>query len=168
MTWATHHRRDTVLHDVMTAADIRRDGALLWSEVEGAGEAFGSPTDLLLALQMRWHTRLSGAIERQLTEQPWDIPGAVVHAWRHLAAEMPGVRMILDAHADEEVMRTARRKEWQLLATASGLTGFEDVAAVRTGQRVEQRARSVSVVKTTAQRTEGRTLLSRVRNALAA
>ncbi|MGH3366759.1 MAG: hypothetical protein ACRDOY_06115 [Nocardioidaceae bacterium] len=168
MTWATHHRRDTVLHDVMTAADTRRDGALLWSEVEGAEEAFDTPTDLLLAVQMRWHTRLSGAIERQLTEQPWDIPGAVVHAWRHLASEMPGVRMILDAHADDDAMRTARRKEWQLLATASGLSGFDDVAAPQRGHEVEQRARSVTVVKTAPERRKGQTVMSRVWHTVAA
>lgn len=192
MTWDANHRRDsarhhsarrdtarhdparhdTVLHDVMALADTRRDGRLPWDEIPGTEEAFGAPGDLLGALQMRWHTRLSGAIERELTEQPWDLPLAVVHAWRGLSAQMPGVRAILDAHAEDDSMQRARRKEWRLLASASGLTAMDDPAAVRIGQDVEQRARTVTVVsdETTSHRVTHRDsgLLSRIRHALAA
>ncbi|MDQ4008655.1 MAG: hypothetical protein M3211_11215 [Actinomycetota bacterium] len=171
MTWEAH-RRDEVLREAMTIADRRRDGALPWADLDGARKAFGQPAELVGALQMRWHTRLSGAIERELTEQPWDLQQAVVHAWRGLAADMPGVRAILDAEADEEFMRRARRKEWTLLATASGLTGMADPQAVRIGQEVEQRARAVTVQKTLpaaepTHRADGG-WLTRLRHALAA
>ena len=33
-------------------------------DVEGVGEAFADELDLLGALQLRWHTRLAGHIER--------------------------------------------------------------------------------------------------------
>ena len=169
MTWDAQHRRDSVLRDVMTAADTRRDGTLPWGDVAGTEAAFGTPEELVAALQMRWHTRLSGAIERELTEQPWDLERAVVHAWRGLCADMPGVRAVLDAHAEEPAMQRARRKEWTLLATASGLTGMADAEAARVGQQVERRARTIRVEKTVpAQEREARGWLTRLRHALAA
>ena len=168
MTWDARQRRDTVLRELMTVAETRRDGRLPW-DTAGAEQAFGTPAELLGALQMRWHTRLSGAIERELTEQPWDLGQAVVHAWRALAGDMPGVRAILDAHADEPAMQRARRKEWVLLATASGLTGMDDPAAVRIGRDVEQRARSISVQRPALGEEPARAgWLTRLRHALAA
>jgi hypothetical protein len=169
MTWDAYHRRDTVLQDVMTVADTRRDGTLPWAEVNGTEAAFGTPADLLGALQMRWHTRLSGAIERQLNEEPWDLEQAVVHAWRGLAADMPGVRAILDAYADEPAMQRARRKQWVLLASASGLAAMDDPQAVGIGREVERRARAVRVDKTApAHVAPSRGWLTRLRHALAA
>jgi hypothetical protein len=171
MTWYAHQRaertRSSVLQDVMAFAETRRDGHLPWTDVAGTQDAFGTPADLLGALQMRWHARLSGAIERELTEQPWDLPQAVLHAWRALRAEMPGVRAILDAHADEEAMQRARRKEWVLLASASGLSAVDDPTALRIGRQVEERARAVTVV-TSAPAPRGGGWFSRIRHALAA
>jgi hypothetical protein len=168
MTWDARQRRDMVLREVMTVAETRRDGHLPW-ETAGAEQAFGTPAQLLGALQMRWHTRLSGAIERELTEQPWDLGQAVVHAWRGLAADMPGVRAVLDAHADEPAMQRARRKEWVLLATASGLTGMDDPEAAPIGYEVEQRARSITVQKPAhGKHPAAQGWLSRLRHALAA
>jgi hypothetical protein len=171
MTWYANQRADrtrsSVLQDVMEFAETRRDGHLPWTEVAGTQEVFGTPADLLGALQMRWHTRLSGAIERELTEQPWDLPQAVLHAWRALRAEMPGVRAILDAYADEEAMQRARRKEWVLLASASGLAAMDDPEAVRIGQQLEERARAVTV-ETSAPAPRSGGLIGRIRHALAA
>lgn len=168
MTWDAHHRREAALQQVMALADTRRDGSLPWAELPGVEGAFGAPADLLGALQMRWHTRLSGAIERELAEQPWDLEQAVVHAWRGLCADMPGVRALLDAHADEPAMRRARPKEWRLLATASGLTGMDDSEAVRIGRGVEQRARLVTVQTAVPERPPPQGWLSRLRHALVA
>jgi hypothetical protein len=92
-----------------------------------------------------------------------------VHAWRGLAADMPGVRAILDAHAQEPAMQRARRKEWVLLATASGLAGMDDPRAARIGHGVEQRARSITVHKPAAgEEPAPQGWLSRLRHALAA
>lgn len=168
MTWDAYHRRDSVLHEVMIVADDRRDGVLPWSDVAAADAVFDTPEDLLGALQMRWHTRLSGAIERELTEQPWDLERAVVHAWRALAGAMPGVRAVLDAHSDHgAAMQRARRKEWALLATASGLAAMDDAAAVRLGREVETRARAVTIQHDDVRPTR-RGWLTRLRHALAA
>ncbi|MPZ63043.1 MAG: hypothetical protein GEU93_17485 [Propionibacteriales bacterium] len=165
MTWDAYHRREDVLGRVMRLADRRRDGVIPWAETAGADAAFGNPTDLLRALHMRWHTRLSGAFERELHEQPWDLEQVVVHAWRQTAAEMPGVRAILDAHGDDEAMHPARRKDWILLATASGAAGIDDPRAPEIGRAVEDRAREVVVDKTPPVRD---TWIARLKHVLAA
>ena len=100
MTWVEHHHRDQALHAVTELADRRRDGLLPWDEIADAEAAFGSPADLLTTLQMRWYTRLSGAIESVLGDQPADLEQGVVHAWRYSAADLPGIRAILDANLD--------------------------------------------------------------------
>jgi len=182
MTWDAFHRREAVTQAAMELAEQRRDGALAWAELPEAEAAFGSQERLLQALQMRWHTRLAGAIEHELTKEPVDLEAGVVHAWRRCAARMPGLRALLDAHAgpaagpdagiDTGPLRTARRKEWMLLASASGVAALDDPAAATLGERIERRARSVVV--DTAQPTikhpahRGNSLLRRIRHALAA
>ena len=100
------------------------------------------------ALQLRWHTRLAGRIERVLSDQPMDLEAAVVRAWQETAAEMPGVRMVLDRLRDEPLdeamgraMAKAARKEHVLLAVMSGRGGLGDELAVRVGEDIERRAR---------------------------
>ena len=70
----------------IAAADARRDG-LLPMDVDGVAETFADELDLLGALQLRWHTRLAGRIERELM-RPADATSsdAVVTAWRATAA----------------------------------------------------------------------------------
>lgn len=164
MAWAEFHRREAVLRTAMDLAEQRRDGVLAWEELPDATAAFGTPDRLLSALQMRWHTRLAGAIERELAEQPADLERRVVHAWRRCAATMPGVRAVLDAHADR--LSGARQKDWRLLASAAGKAGLDTPGAARIGEQIERRARAVTVDMTAA--TSRRTLLRRIRHALAA
>ena len=85
MTWTSFHRRGDILRDVIAAADLRRDGVLPM-DVDGVAETFGDDLDLLAALQLRWHTRLAGRIEREQMNQPMDLEHAVV---RRLAARPP-------------------------------------------------------------------------------
>ena len=63
MTWDAFHRRGEVLRNVLEHAETHRDGALPM-ELPGVAETFGDELTLLGALQLRWHTRLAGAIER--------------------------------------------------------------------------------------------------------
>lgn len=143
MAWEAFHRRQAVVRATMHLAEKRRDGVLPWHEVPDAAATFGTRERLVSALQMRWHTRLAGAVERELAEQPADLERRVVHAWRQCAAAMPGVRAVLDAHAG--VLSEARRKEWRLLASAAGRAGIDSPGAARVGERIEQRARAVTV-----------------------
>ncbi|MEP6665245.1 MAG: hypothetical protein ABJA81_02250 [Nocardioidaceae bacterium] len=145
MTWVDHHRRDEALRIVIELADARRDGLLPWDEIPDAATVFGTTTDVLRALQMRWCTRLAGSIDTVLADQPMDLEQAVVHAWRYTAADLPGVRAILDANLEHPAIATARHKDHVLLATAAGRAGLEDAAAIRIGRAIEDRARGITV-----------------------
>jgi hypothetical protein len=141
MTWDAYHRRDAALRSAIAVIDRRRDGQLPWREVDAARSAFDAPTDLLLALQMRWHTRLAGHVDRILADQPMDLRSAVIEAWRAATADLPGVRAVLDAHEEEPALRTAQTKELAYLASAAGLGDLTDPAALRLGRKIRSDAR---------------------------
>lgn len=148
MTWDTFHRRGEVLRTVLEHAETYRDGVLPM-ELPGVKETFGNELTLLGTLQLRWHTRLSGAIERELMGRPVDLETAVLEAWRATAAELPGVRMILDDAAASpssaeiaEVLEKARRKDWTLMAAMAGRAAPADRSAARLGREIERRARA--------------------------
>jgi hypothetical protein len=147
MTWNAFRSRGEILRDVTAAADDRRDGTLPW-DVAGVPAAFADELDLLGALQLRWHTRLAGRIERELMGQPLDLELAVVTAWRAAAHELPGIRAILDRHREEPLdgemagaMATATAKEHELLAVMAGRATLDDPRAARVGAEIEARAR---------------------------
>lgn len=173
MTWNTHHSRGAILRDVEDAVNMRQDG-LLPTDVEGVAEAFGDELDLLGALQLRWHTRLAGQIERALMEQPMDLEAAVVRAWHQTASAMPGVRAVLDHYrvepTDDEMgaaITKAVAKEHILLAVMSGRGGLDDGLAARVGADIEDRARlSYDTFEVPAARQPS--ILDRIRAALAA
>lgn len=148
MTWTAFHNRGEILRTVIATADDRRDG-ILPMDVAGVAETFGDELALLGALQLRWHTRLAGRIERELMNQPMDLEQAVVTAWRGTRDEMPGVRQIVDHYRAEptdaamaEAMARATAKEQIMLAAMSGRASVQDASAVRVGEAIEQRARS--------------------------
>ena len=148
MTWSSVHRRGEILRTVTETADARRDGVLPL-DVEGVTETFRDELDLLGALQLRWHTRLSGRIERELVNQPMDLEKAVVAAWHATADEMPGVRLVLDHHRQHPVddamaraMGKATVKERSLLAVMAGRANAQDEeSAARVGAGIENLAR---------------------------
>ncbi len=173
MTWTAFHRRGEVLRTVVEIADQRADGELPLY-VAGVEETFADATDLLGALQLRWHTRLAGRIERELMAQPMDLERAVVTAWHRTADEMPGVRAVLDHHLehplDEGMARaaaTAAAKEHVLLAVMAGRGGPDDAASVTVGARIEARARE-SYVPVPALVDQQHSILHRLKAALAA
>lgn len=148
-TWDSFHRRGEVLRAVVDEANARRDGVLP-TELPGVAETFGDDVSLLAALQLRWHTRLAGRIERALMDQPMDLEASVIDAWRRTAEELAGVRMILDASSAHpssekvaEVLETAHRKDWTLMAAMAGKAGIGDAAAPRVGEAIEQKARAL-------------------------
>jgi len=147
MTWTSFHRRGEILRDVIASADRRRDGHLPM-EVPGVAETFDDELALLGALQLRWHTRLAGRIERELMGQPLDLEAAVVGAWRTTAEELPGIRAVLDREQDAprsgpvaEALAKVSVKERTLLAMMAGLASSPGEAAVRAGAEIEERAR---------------------------
>lgn len=147
MTWKSFHNRGEILRTVIATANVRRDG-ILPMDVPGVRETFGDELTLLASLQLKWHTRLAGHIERELMTQPLDLPGAVEAAWGAAAADLPGVRAILDHYRAEpldtamaEAMTKATAKEHMLLATMAGKSSVADVSAVPVGAALERRAR---------------------------
>ncbi|MFL6060456.1 MAG: hypothetical protein ACJ72E_04420 [Marmoricola sp.] len=152
MTWNAFHHRGEILQTVIETADARRDGVLP-TDVPGITETFHNDLDLIGALSMKWHARLSGNIERELMAQPMDLEAAITHAWRKTSQESPGIRMILDRYTtsptDPEMaaaMAKAQEKEWLKLASAAGLANDESAAAARAGERVTRNARTGAVV----------------------
>ena len=148
MTWTTFRNRGEILRAVIATADDRRD-ATLPMDVDGVAETFGDELTLLGALQLRWHTRLAGQIERELLAQPMELEDAVVAAWHATADELPGVRAVLDRQrtdpstpATAEATAKATTKEHLLLAMMAGRVSTPDAAGVRVGAEIEDRARA--------------------------
>ena len=148
MTWDAFHRRGEVLRTVVEVANSRRDGVLP-TELPGVAETFEDESELVAALQLRWHTRLAGRIERALCEEPAQLETAVLTAWRRTASDLPGVRAILDASTEHpvddrmaEALTRANRKDWVLMAAMAGQAGTADAAAARLGRKLEEKARA--------------------------
>jgi hypothetical protein len=184
MTWTSHHRRADVLRDVVRALDERalaRDTetpVALPMDVEGVAETFGDELSLLGALQLRWHTRLAGRIDRHLSDQPLDLGGAVALAWLEAAEDMPGIRAVLDHHAAhptsaemERAMAVATAKEHEMLALMAGRASAPGPAAQRVGRSIEAGARTSYVPGGRSRRTSvdrPTSLVRRIRAVLAA
>jgi hypothetical protein len=151
MSWTAFHSRGETLHAVIDTANARLDGVLPM-QVPGVAQHFTDEIDLIGALLLRWHARLSGNIERALTREPMDLETAVAMAWRTTAEQQPGVRLVIDRCIESpgttemaEAMERARTREWIRLATAAGLASDEGPAAIEAGRRVEELAREALV-----------------------
>ena len=148
MTWKTFHRRGDILRSVIAVVDTRRDG-LLPMDLDGVAETFGDELTLLAALQLKWHTRLAGRVDRALTSQPLDLDDAVVAAWRATATDLPGVRDVLDHYREHPLddamavaMAKATRKEHMMLAMMAGRCSVGDEGGAPIGAALEERARA--------------------------
>ncbi|WP_109509589.1 hypothetical protein [Nocardioides speluncae] len=174
MTWDAFHSRGEVLREVIATANARRDGNLPL-DVAGVTEKFDDDLALLGAMQLRWHTRLAGHIERHLMSQPMDLEAAVIAAWHTTYDELPGVRIIVDSYTsnptDERMataMRTAQSKERMLLGVMSGKSGLDEDVAARVGETIETKAREGLQSVQVEERTTQVSILDRIRAALAA
>ncbi len=148
MSWKTFHNRGEILRDVVDTANTRADGVLPM-DVVGVAENFKDELDLIGALVLKWSARLSGNVERALAEEPVDLESAVVTAWRTTAEQLRGLRMVLDHYTAnpsspemDRAMGRSQAWEWGRLAAAAGLSSGVGGAAVETGHRVEERART--------------------------
>ncbi|HXH80243.1 hypothetical protein [Nocardioides sp.] len=175
MTWNSHHRRGEILRTVIAEADARQDGCLPM-DVNGVAETFGDEHTLLGALQLRWHTRLAGRIERELMSQPMDLEAAVIAAWHSTASELPGILAIIDHYRAEPVddemaaaMEVSTGKEHHLLAVMAGRSSASDAPSARVGAEIAQRARTRHApAARTLTRPAPSTLVERIRAVLTA
>lgn len=152
MTWNAFHNRGDVLRTAMETANVRQDGTLPM-DLPGVSDFFRDELDLLAAMMLKWHARLSGQVERELMQQPLDLEHAVACAWRRTSNEMPGVRKIIDEYtanpsddAMSAALNRAQEREWWKLAAAAGASNDESQAAARAGARVEEVARALTSV----------------------
>jgi hypothetical protein len=182
MTWNTYHRRGEVLQTVVETTEARRDGRLPL-DLPGVAETFRDELDLLGALHLKWHARLSGNIERALMNQPLDLADAVAQAWRRTSDELTGIRLVLDHYSEQptgpemaRALAKASEKEWAGLASAAGLASDAGAQAVRVGRSVADRGRSadpaLAARAVSAPRTidepDSRSLVERIKAALVA
>jgi len=123
MTWDAYNRRKETLRDLLAIADRRRDLTLteLLDTVDEGRNAFANETELLFDLQMAWFQRLSGQLDRLVTESAESPELMAVTAWVNTAAEMPGARALLDDHIHETVLAKAFAKEQAFLAASAGV-----------------------------------------------
>ncbi|MDT0201827.1 hypothetical protein [Nocardioides sp. AE5] len=149
MTWEAFHSRGDVLRRVFAEVAIRRDGRLPM-DLPGVAETFRDELDLLGALQLRWHTRLHGQLERQLHLEPMDLDAAVIAAWRATADEIPGIREIQDHYlanptsvemARATTMASARERQMLALIAGRVSTLEADEHGDRIGAELEAEAR---------------------------
>lgn len=150
MTWNTFHHRGEILQAVVDTADVRRDG-ILPMDLPGVTETFHDELDLVAALHLKWHARLSGNIERELMDQPLDLEAAIAAAWSLTSSEIPGIRLIIDRYTESpsdpemaQALAKAQQKEWLKLAAAAGLASDESASAARAGEQVEKKARTTA------------------------
>ena len=176
MTWKSFHSRGEILRDVIATANARRDGVLPM-DVEGVAETFGDELTLLGALQLRWHTRLAGRIEREQMLSPMELERGVIAAWHATAEELPGVLAIVDRYRAEptdaamaEAMSKSAAKERIMLAMMAGRVSAPDATGARVGAAIEEQARASyhPVRATTSRRATQPRLLARLKAALAA
>ncbi|GAB3030949.1 hypothetical protein GCM10011376_23950 [Nocardioides flavus (ex Wang et al. 2016)] len=174
MNRTSHPRRADVLREVTRTADSRLDGQLPM-DVDGVAETFGDELTLLGSLQLRWHTRLAGHIERELAGEPLDLGNAVTIAWLRAAEDMPGIRAIIDHHVDHpasaEMARAtaiATAKEHELLALMAGRASAPGEAAQRVGREIARAARASYVPGVAPRQVEAPSLVQRLKAVLAA
>ena len=147
MTWDAYNRRKETLRDLLAIADRRRDLTLteLLDTVDEGRNAFANETELLFDLQMAWFQRLSGKLDRLVSESVETPELMAVTAWVDAAGEMPGARALLDAHLDEPALAKAFAKEHAFLAASAGVP-MDHPDLTGHGRRIMDSARESAVV----------------------
>lgn len=146
--WDTLHRRAAAVRTVIEELDATRATDPRWTTE--LAEVFETTADLLTALHGVWSRRLAARVEMAL-ELGEDLPAeAIENAWFEVAAELPGVRRVLDAHAGDEALVRSDQHLHRLLAIAAGMVSPADplAYAARVGARLvgNLRARHVEPV----------------------
>ena len=134
--WDTFHRRATAIRGVVEELDATTATEPTWTDE--LAEVFDGPDDVLVALHDVWTRRVTARVEMAL-DLGQDLPAeSVENAWFEVAAELPGVRRVLDAHADHQTLRRLDEHEHRLFAIAAGMVAPSDPLdyAARVGRRL--------------------------------
>ena len=117
------HTRSATLREVVAGLD---SGRSLPQLVAG----FIDEDELLQALHGVWSRRLNGRIDLALETDDHDLAVSVGDAWLLTALDLPGVRRVLDEHADRPSLQPHFRVEHRTVAVAAGLATFDDPGSV--------------------------------------
>jgi hypothetical protein len=123
--WTTVHTRSAALREVVRLLDQGHE--LPWDAA--AAVVFGDRDELLQALHELWSRRLNGRIDLALETDDHQLRESVARAWIETVDDLPGVRRVLDAHADEPALRQLERTQHRAVAVAAGLATFADPIA---------------------------------------
>lgn len=126
--WHDLHRRHEILE--------RIDRDVSAAEHHSTGDVFSDFADLLRAAHQQWITTLGGAIETALEVGRGDLLADVRHAWQVTRERHPGLRALLDQHADHPAVRPLARREHDLIARATGMPRAFHLIATRERQEV--------------------------------
>jgi hypothetical protein len=127
-TWQTQNRRSAAIRETLTRLERTRDGELPWEQA--ARDVFGTPSELLRALQQVWFTRLTAALDQAMEDGGTDPIESVQMAWYELAWRFPGLRRVLDRHRDHAAVSPGRAQEQRMLAISAGLARLDEPAVV--------------------------------------
>lgn len=142
-TWTEQHRRAAALRDVVATIEANPGNDLPWPDI--AAETFADRADLLVALHDLWTRRLQARIDLALEIDDAALDASVSNAWHSVAAEMPGVRTLLDRYADDPALRRSENAEHRLVAVAAGLATLGDpfVRTAKLGRTFVAKAREL-------------------------
>ena len=119
-TWNQLHHRSEILHVVLD--DVRRGRssrvAIADNNIHSEFENFG---DFLLDVNAIWTRAFDARLDALLDVPPVDMAGAVEKLRRTLDAELPAVRAILDAYADDPALAFARARHTARTKAATGV-----------------------------------------------
>jgi hypothetical protein len=141
------HTRSASLREVVAHLDAGRS---LPHPMPG----FEDEDELLKALHGVWSRRLNGRIDLALETDDHDLAECIGLAWLATAADLPGVRRVLDEHADRPSLQPHFRVEHRTVAVAAGLATFDDPGSVsaRIGARFVASLRRPSNISETSTR----------------
>lgn len=143
MTWDAYHRRKDLLREIFAMADRDRDLTLtvLLDSCDPQRRVLEDETAALFEIQMAWFQRLSGHMDRLATSGGQTPELVAVAAWAATAAELPGARALLDAHADVPALAKAFAKERSFIAASAGVPAHHGDLGAR-GERIITAARA--------------------------
>jgi hypothetical protein len=127
--WADVHARSAALREIVTRLDAGESLPQDPANDPATAGAFADADDLLRALHETWSRRLQGRIDLALETDDHRLDESVARAWVASVDDLPGVRRVLDEHADEPALRQLERTEHRAVAVAAGLATFGDPIA---------------------------------------
>ncbi len=102
-------------------AEVVRTGRPEIAPVAEVQAAFGDLEAFLLALHHRWRTAFFARLDALLEDAPDDFEAAVAALWSDPTLGGPGLRPLLDAHADHPALAAADAQERLLVARDLGV-----------------------------------------------